>query len=299
MNKPMIQQEKAPSRLGRGLAALIGDADQSELQSEPRPRGQKRVPIEHLAPNPRNPRKTFDADELADLVASVKARGVVQPILVRQAPGQAGHYEIIAGERRWRAAQAAGLHELPVVVIEADDRLALEIAIIENVQRSNLNPVEEAEGFSRLMEEFGYTQNELAQSIGKSRSHLANTLRLLRLPDPIREHLREGRLSAGHARTLVGHEDPERIASLILKNDLSVREAEKLARDPGKPERQKSSAPKEKDADTRALERRIMTALGLRVDLRHDQKGSGELRIRYRSLDQLDEVARRLGVELG
>ncbi len=294
----MISQDKAPSRLGRGLAALIGDADSSDYQAEPRPRGQKRVPIELLSANPRNPRKHFDADDLADLVASVKARGVVQPILVRQAPGHSGHFEIIAGERRWRAAQAAGLHELPVVVIEADDRLALEIAIIENVQRANLNPVEEAEGFARLMEEFGYTQQELAQSIGKSRSHLANTLRLLKLPDSIRAHLQEGRLSAGHARTLIGHEDPERLAAQILKNDLSVREAEKLARDPEKPQRRKvDAAATDKDADTRALERRIAEVLGLAVDLRHDPKGSGELRIRYRTLEQLDEVSRRLGAQ--
>ncbi|ESR26068.1 ParB/RepB/Spo0J family partition protein [Lutibaculum baratangense] len=291
----MISQDKAPSRLGRGLAALIGDADATELQAEPRPRGQKRVPIEHLTANPRNPRKVFDADELADLVASVKTRGVIQPILVRPAPGQSGHYEIIAGERRWRASQAAGLHEVPVVVIEADDRLALEIAIIENVQRTNLNPVEEAEGFQRLVDEFGYTQTELAQSIGKSRSHLANTLRLLKLPTSIRAHLAEGRLSAGHARTLINVEDPERLADEILKNDLSVREAEKLARDPAKPVRAKSATAQGKDADTRALERQLAELLGLSVDLRHDQSGSGELRIRYRSLEQLDDVARRLG----
>jgi len=288
-------RESGPSRLGRGLAALIGDVD-TEKQAVERARGQRRIPIEFLRANPRNPRKSFGEEDLADLAASIREKGIMQPILVRAAPEDPDRFEIIAGERRWRAAQRAGLHEVPVVVHKVNDSEALEIAIIENVQRADLNPLEEAEGYQRLIDEFDYSQSKLAEVIGKSRSHVANTLRLLKLPESVKGYVTEGKLTAGHARTLVTHENPERLAKAIIETGLNVREAEALTRKPDTPPRARSTAgaSTEKDADTRALEKQLADALGLAVDIRHKPDGSGELRIRYKTLEQLDAVTGRL-----
>ncbi len=276
-------------RLGRGLAALIGEVD-TEVGAIDRARTQRRLPIEFLRPNPRNPRKSFGEEDLADLTRSIKERGVVQPILVRPATDGSDGYEIIAGERRWRAAQRAGLHEVPVYVQEVSDREALELAIIENVQRADLNPLEEAAGYEQLMAEFGYSQTELADVIGKSRSHIANTIRLTKLPEKVRGFIAEGKLTAGHARTLVTLPDPEAAAVCIVEAGLNVREAEALAQAEAKPAAKRKI---DKDADTKALERRLSEVLGLRVEIAHKGKG-GEVKIRYRTLEQLDDVCRRL-----
>lgn len=284
--------EETPRRaLGRGLAALIGEVD-NEAAVLDRSRSSRRVPIEFLTANPRNPRKTFNAEELDDLVASVREKGIVQPILVRPVPGSQGRFEIIAGERRWRAAQKAGLHEVPVLVHEVSDKEALELAIVENVQRSDLNALEEANGYQQLVDSFGYTQNDLAEVIGKSRSHVANTLRLLRLPEPVQAYLREGKLTAGHARALINAPDPAAAAKRIVDAGLSVRETEAMSSKPARSGKARTATVK--DADTKALEKALSDAIGLKVLIEHGQDGSGELRIRYLDLDQLDEVCRRL-----
>ena len=280
-------------RLGRGLAALLGDMAEPEAIPAGERTGAKRVPIELVHPNPRNPRRHFKEDDLADLAQSIREKGVVQPILVRPAKGQANHYEIIAGERRWRASQRAGQHEIPVVVQDVSDKEALELAIIENVQRADLNPLEEAFGYEQLISEFGYTQQDLGQVIGKSRSHVANTLRLLKLPEGIKDHLREGRLTAGHARALVTATDPEGLAERIVRDGLTVRDAEALAQAPAEAPKVVKLA-KEKDADTLALEKALSDALGLVVTIDHKATGGGDLRIRYRTLEQLDDLCRRL-----
>jgi len=290
-----MAEEASRSRLGRGLAALIGEVS-AEAATE-RPRGQRRVPTGTLRPNTRNPRRAFSNAELDELVASLRERGIIQPIIVRPTRGAAEAYEIIAGERRWRAAQRAGLHEVPVVVIEASDAEALQIAIIENVQRSDLNALEEAEGYRALMEEFGNGQDEIAKIIGKSRSHVANTLRLLKLPESVKAYLASGKLSAGHARMLIGQPNAEALAEEIVSRGLNVRQVEAMARDateakaPAHP--RKSKKPAEKNANLVALEKRISDSLGLVVSV-DDRPRGGVLTIRYRNLDQLDEVLRRL-----
>lgn len=288
--------DPARSRLGRGLAALIGEVGEDFGDAGRGPRGQRAVPIEFLRPNPRNPRKVFDDEALDELANSIRERGLIQPIVVRAVPNLVDVFEIVAGERRWRGAQRAGLHEVPVVVIEADDRLALEIAIIENVQRADLNPIEEAVGYEQLMAEFQYSQNDLAQVIGKSRSHVANTLRLLRLPDSIKSKVNEGSLSAGHARALLSVSDPEAVAERIVAQGLNVRDVERIAQEearggeePGRVARPR----KEKDPDTRALEQVLEDVLGLAVSVEHKAQG-GEVRIRYKTLEQLDALCRRL-----
>lgn len=289
-------------RLGRGLAALIGEvgpeaASPSDPQTARQRSGERKVPVEFIRPNPRNPRKTFGEDDLSDLIESVRGKGIVQPILVRPVPGKADHFEIIAGERRWRAAQKAGLHEVPVVVREVTDQEALELAIIENVQRADLNPIEEALGYDQLVAEFSYSQNELAKVIGKSRSHVANTLRLLKLPNSVKDYLAEGLLTAGHARALITAEDPAALAEVIVEKGLSVREAEKLAQDPEalKKEKAKGSPKAAKLADTIALEKRLTDGLGFAVAISHkDKTGSGEMKIKYKSLEQLDAICRLL-----
>ena len=280
-------------RLGRGLAALLGDMAEPELMAAERT-GSKRVPIELVHPNPRNPRRQFGEADLADLAQSIREKGVVQPILVRSAPGQAHHFEIIAGERRWRASQRAGQHEIPVIVQEVSDKEALELAIIENVQRADLNPIEEAFGYEQLIAEFGYTQQDLGQVIGKSRSHVANTLRLLKLPESVKDHLREGRLTAGHARALVTATDPEGLAQKIVEEGLTVRDAEALAQAPAEVAAKPIKEKKVKDADTVALEKSLSDMLGLVALIEHKADGSGELKLRYRSLEQLDDLCRRL-----
>jgi ParB family chromosome partitioning protein len=281
-------------RLGRGLAALLGDVAEPEAFAERG--GVQRVPTAFVRPNPRNPRRSFAEAELADLAASVREKGIVQPILVRPVRGEPGHFEIIAGERRWRAAQAAGLHEVPVLVQDVSDREALELAIIENVQRADLNALEEAFGYDSLMSEFSYTQQDLAQIIGKSRSHVANTLRLMKLPEEVQTHLREGRLTAGHARALVGASDPLGLARRIIAEGLTVRDIEALAQAPKPADAAKGGRPKKaKDADTVALERSLTERLGLAVVIDHKGDQSGEVKVRYRTLDQLDEILKLLG----
>ncbi|MFN4169593.1 MAG: ParB/RepB/Spo0J family partition protein [Pannonibacter phragmitetus] len=305
----MAEEGGRNKRLGRGLAALIGDAGiataaEPAAQSADKapPRDSRKVPVEFLEPNPRNPRKTFVEKDLTELTDSIREKGIIQPILVRPAAGKPNHFEIIAGERRWRAAQRAGLHEVPVIIRDITDQEALELAIIENVQRADLNPIEEALGYEQLTAEFNYSQGELAKLIGKSRSHVANTLRLLKLPNAVKDYLSEGLITAGHARALITLEDPSALAELIVEKGLSVREAEKLAQDPEI--LSKLSGPKdpvtraEKDADTRALEKRLTDTLGLKVAIGHKPgKDTGELKIKYASLEQLDELCRKLGIE--
>ena len=282
------------SRLGRGLAALMGDVG-DESQTTERARGQRRIPIEFLRPNPRNPRQTFVETDLTELSASIKERGIIQPILVRAVRGANDAYEIIAGERRWRAAQRAGLHDVPVVVTEATDEQSLEFAIIENVQRSDLNAIEEAMGYEALTNEFKHSQEDIAQIVGKSRSHVANTLRLLKLPEQVKTYVRNGKLSAGHARMLIGQANAEKLAEDIVARGLNVRQVEALAREESnKPASgKKASKPAAKDANTTALEKRVSDALGLAVTI-DDRNGAGVLRVQYRDLDQLDDVIRRL-----
>lgn len=287
-----MNEDPSRKRLGRGLAALIGEMDKAPATANAPVSADRRVPIELVSPNPRNPRRNFAEDDLADLAQSIREHGIVQPVVVRQAP-KPGHYEIIAGERRWRAAQRAGLTELPVIIREVDDRAALELAIIENVQRADLSPVEEANGYQQLMDEHNYTQADLGQVIGKSRSHVANTLRLLKLPPLIQELIENGSLTAGHARTLVNAEDPMGLAARIMEKGLSVRQAEALASQPARQARQNQPKP-EKDADTQALEKLLGDTLGLHVAINHKDKGGGEVRIAYQTLEQLDELCRRL-----
>ena len=289
--------------LGRGLSALLDEAETPVgVQEPPSPLspiegGAQLAPIELLRRNPDQPRKVFDETELGDLSESIRAKGILQPILVRPAPGVPGEYQIVAGERRWRAAQLCGLHHVPVLVRQLDDLEVLEIGIIENVQRTDLNPVEEASSYKLLIERFGRTQDAVAKVVGKSRSHVANALRLLNLPEEVRDHLSAGRLTAGHARAIASAKNPSGLARMVLERDLSVREAEALARgrETGKtpaPSNSRSGA-KGKDADTRALEQDLGEALGLSVEI-DDRNGKGELRIRYANLEQLDDICRRL-----
>jgi ParB family chromosome partitioning protein len=291
-----MSEDQSRKRLGRGLAALIGEIDRPAAPEKPAATADGKVPIEFVSPNPKNPRRHFGDAELTDLAQSIREHGVVQPVVARPSPSQPGRYEIIAGERRWRAAQRAGLTEIPLIVRDVNDRTALELAIIENVQRADLNPVEEAQGYQQLIDEHGYTQADLGQVIGKSRSHVANTLRLLKLPNVIHDMLVDGDLSAGHARTLVTAHDPAGLAKRIVKEGLSVRQAEALAQMPAGPTPAKTkSAPSapEKDPDTLALEKLITDTIGMIVTIDHKGKG-GTLRVDYRSLEQLDELCRRL-----
>ena len=286
------------SRLGRGLAALIGDVG-DETPVADSGRKPRRAPIENLQPNPRNPRRLFTDDELDELAASIRERGIIQPIVVRALKGD--NFEIIAGERRWRAAQRAGLHDVPIAVVEANDAQSLEYAIIENVQRADLNPIEEATGYLALMDDFNRTQEEVAQIVGKSRPHIANTIRLLKLSEPVKQLVRTGKISAGHARLLVGQPNAELIAHEIIDNGWSVRDLEAdMRKDVAGQLRDMRREAKgfvvniPKDADTRALERRLSNALGLDVSVDHRGE-SGTLRIKYRNLEQLDAVLKKLG----
>lgn len=276
-------------RLGRGLAALIGD-DTSEEAVVQDVRSLRHMPIELMRASPNNPRKQFAEQELEELANSIRDKGLLQPIVVR--PVADGGYEIVAGERRWRAAQRAGVHDVPVLIRELSDGEALEIALIENIQRSDLNPLEEARAYGLLLEQFSYTQQQLAESIGKSRSHIANTLRLLNLPESVRRQIEEGHLTAGHARALVATDSPAELADRIIKLGLSVREAEGLAREAGGPK--KAKARPEKDADTKALEKLVGEAIGLKVDIAHKGAAGGTIQISYKTLDQLEDVCRRL-----
>jgi len=284
-------------RLGRGLAALIGSSqDEAEIVGSSR-QGQRKAPVEFLRPNPRNPRKDFSDADLEELSSSIREKGILQPIVVRAAAEGADLYEIVAGERRWRAAQRAGLHEVPIMVVVADDREALELAIIENVQRSDLNPLEEAQGYERLIAEHGYTHGDIARVIGKSRSHVANMTRLVKLPEKTRKMLADGQISAGHARALLAVSEPDAVAADIIGRGLTVRDVERIAQQEAEPPQQRvAKTPKpaaEVDADTRALEKKLSDALGLDVQLKARGE-SGELIVRYRTLDQLDLICARL-----
>jgi ParB family chromosome partitioning protein len=270
--------------LGRGLAALIDDSATSQKPAT----AADTVPLDLIDPNPDQPRKRFDAEEIDSLAASIREKGVIQPLVLRPAPSGDGRYQIVAGERRWRAAQAAQLHAVPAVVRDFSDSEVLEVALLENIQRADLNPVEEAQGYAQLIERYGHTQERIAEITGKSRSHVANTLRLLKLPKSALTLLETGALTAGHARAALAADDPESFARMVVDEGLSVREAEKRLqaspRATGVPQRK----PAEKDADTRALEADLSAALGLRVTLRHKADGKGELSIAYDDLDQLD-----------
>ncbi|MCP4319896.1 MAG: ParB/RepB/Spo0J family partition protein [Hyphomicrobiales bacterium] len=286
-----MSDETSKKRLGRGLAALIGEMDQPyDVQDKPVSVADQHVPIEFVDRNPNNPRRQFDEGDLEDLARSINQHGIVQPVVVR--PVNEGRFEIIAGERRWRAAQRAGLVEIPVLVRDVDDRTALEISIVENVQRSDLNPVDEALGYEQLIAEHGYTQNDLGDIIGKSRSHVANSLRLLKLPESVRDMLSDGKLTAGHARAIVSTTDPVKYAKQIVAKGMSVRDAERLAQKDSQPASQPKPPP-QKDADTLALEKMLTDNLGLKVTINH-RDGGGQVRVEYRSLEQLDELCRLL-----
>ncbi len=292
----MNQVSERQRGLGRGLSALLGENPDTGEAAIPADLETKSAittsPIDRLVRNPANPRKVFSEAEIAELAESIKEKGMIQPILVRLSPGNRMDWQIIAGERRWRAAQKAGLRVVPIVVRDLDDQEAMEIAIIENVQREDLNPVEEARGYQVLMETHGRTQDAVAGVVGKSRSHVANTVRLLQLPNPVLDHLQAGRLSAGHARALITAKNPEALAEKIVAEGLNVRQTEILTRQVDK----SLSSPKkarEVSPDTAALEQDLSDALGLRVEVK-DREGKGELVLRYATLEQLDEVCRRL-----
>jgi ParB family chromosome partitioning protein len=289
--------------LGRGLSALLGESDIAATLdgsvAPPAPMGSNLIPIELLRRNPDQPRKVFAEEDIDELAASIREKGVIQPLLVRPAAGVAGEYEIVAGERRWRAAQRAGLREIPAVVRALADGEVLEIAIIENVQRVDLNPIEEALGYKALMERFGRTQDMVAEAVGKSRPHVANALRLLNLPEAVQAFVLQGQLSAGHARAIVSASDPLALARRAIEGGLTVRDTEALARQDaaaaGKaPRAAAKGGPAGKDADTLALESDLAESLGLIVEVL-DKGGAGEVRIKYATLEQLDEVCRRLG----
>ncbi|ABG30144.1 ParB/RepB/Spo0J family partition protein [Roseobacter denitrificans] len=285
--------------LGRGLSALMSDVAEAESPPAPGvPMSNQKIPIDQISPNPDQPRKQFTDSDLDDLTASIKEKGVIQPLIVRKTG--VDQFEIVAGERRWRAAQRAQLHELPVVIREFTDVEVLEVAIIENIQRADLNPIEEAAGYRQLMDRFGHTQEKMAEALGKSRSHIANLLRLLTLPDPVLQMVREGGLSAGHARALIPAQDPLKLAQQIVKGGLSVRAAEALVKkersssdDAPRPAAKPASA--EKDADTKALEGDLSASLGMKVELTHKPgHESGHMTLHYKSLDDLDELCRIL-----
>jgi len=282
------------SRLGRGLASLIGEP--APLGHRLPPEGEQRMlAVAEIQSSPLNPRKDFRDDELAELAESIRTKGLVQPIVVRP-NGTVGGYEIVAGERRWRAAQKAGVHTVPAIVRELTDREVLELAIIENVQRQDLNAIEEATGYRELVERFEYSQEQLSEIIGKSRSHVANTLRLLRLPDGVQALVQQGRLTAGHARALIGRDDAETLAKKIIDDGLNVRDVEAMVHDLGGDVRTPvSRKPRDKDADTKAFEKELTDLLGLKVEIRRASGESGTLIVKYGNFDQLDYIRQRLG----
>ncbi|GAA5104352.1 ParB/RepB/Spo0J family partition protein [Bartonella jaculi] len=299
-----MNDDQSKKRLGRGLAALIGDinlnnslaysssADKFTESNTIPTRSEQFVPLESISCNPHNPRRHFTDSELDNLAQSIRQHGVVQPVIVRPSRDHPHRFELIAGERRWRAAQRANLSQLPVIIRDVDDKTALELAIIENVQRADLNPIEEAMGYEILLNEHGYTQADLAQVIGKSRSHVANTLRLLKLPPKVQQFLTDGKLSAGHARCLITVENPQDLAEKIIREGLSVRQTEILAYEQADPKVKKRTAV-EKDTETKSLEKLLADVIGMKVTIRHGKKG-GDLKIRYSSLEQLDDICRRL-----
>lgn len=287
--------------LGRGLSALLADVAE-DVPAEASGKlggegGARRIPIEQIVPNPSQPRRNFSDRDLEDLAASIREKGIIQPLILRPHPDDPERFQIVAGERRWRSAQLAGVHEVPALVRELDDADMLEIAIIENVQRADLNAAEEALGYRQLMDRFGHTQEKLAEVVGKSRSHIANLLRLLTLPEAVLDLLRAGRLSAGHARALITAPDPTGLAAQVVERDLSVRQTEQLARTVGSPRApvQRAARGTVKDADTRALEEDLTANLRLKVSIEHQAgKQSGEMRIRYTNLEELDGICQLL-----
>ena len=293
----MVDKKSKSRGLGRGLSALMAEAqsDAETPATAPR-RSDLMIPIEQVKPNPDQPRRHFDNEALIDLAESIREKGVIQPIIVRPYPGQDGVYQIVAGERRWRASQKAQLHQVPVIVREFDDIEVLEVAIIENIQRADLNPVEEATGYRQLIDKFGHTQEKLAQALGKSRSHIANQMRLLSLPDEVLVLLNKGELTAGHARALITAENPALLAREIVKKGLSVRGAEQLVKKESAPAPKPRTARKlDTDADTLALEADLSAALGMKVSLNHSAGGeSGQITIRYETLDELDGLCAKL-----
>lgn len=281
------------SRLGRGLASLIGEP--APLGHRLPPEGEQRVvAIAEIKSSPLNPRKDFRDEDLAELGESIRTKGLVQPIIVRP-DGMGGGYEIVAGERRWRAAQKAGIHTIPVIIRELTDREVLELAIIENVQRQDLNAIEEATGYRELVERFDYSQEQLSEIIGKSRSHVANTLRLLKLPSGVQSLVQQGRLTAGHARALIGRDDAETLARKIIDDGLNVRDVEAMVHEGGQVATTVSRRPRDKDADTKAFEKELTDLLGLKVEIRRASGESGTLIVRYGNYDQLDYIRQRLG----
>ena len=297
-----MAQAKAERRgLGRGLSALMADVEPKapEQVSETAPRkAESMIDIARIAPNPDQPRRTFTEEALRELEASIREKGIIQPLILRPNPRDPAGYEIVAGERRWRAAQRARLHEVPAIIRELDDVEVLELAIIENIQRADLNSVEEASAYRQLMDRFGHTQEQLAEALGKSRSHIANMLRLLNLPDGVLELLRKGDLSMGHARALLTSADPMSLAQQVIKGGLSVRDTEKLAK-------RATETPKSnnvtqlKDADTRQIEKDLSAALGMKISIDHKPGGeSGILTVKYKDLEELDEVCRRLSATI-
>ena len=297
----MTEKKLERRGLGRGLSALMGDISVADAGPAPAvpPYNDLLVPIEAVSPGANQPRQDFGKGALADLAASIAEKGILQPLIVRPAATGAGKFQIVAGERRWRAAQLAKLHEIPVIIRDFSDDEAMEIAIIENIQRDDLNPVEEAQGYRRLMDMHGRTQEEMAKALGKSRSHIANMLRLLQLPEGVLLHVRLGRLSMGHARALITSPDPLALAAEVISRGLSVRETERLAKNP-RPERPHRRAKRHKDPDTRALEGELSASIGLTVSVDHDAHGeAGKVTIRYRSFDQLDDICRLLSSGVG
>jgi len=288
-----MSQKPARKGLGKGLSALLGDDPMPDAKSA---RNIEVVSLTDIEPNPDQPRKRFTPDEIGTLAASIREKGILQPILVRPNPRDGVRYEIVAGERRWRAAQQAALHDVPVLVQQFSDTEALEVALIENIQRVDLNPMEEAESYSRLIDAHGYTQEQLAESISKSRSHIANTLRLMKLPMRVVEAVRNGELSAGHARALVGHPEADAIAQQIIEQGLSVRQTEQLVAAKKNPDPKPDAPAKVKDTDTLALEGDLGAALKAKVSIKHGTAGGGTIQIAYNSLDQLDELCERFGL---
>ncbi len=294
----MAEKNERRRGLGRGLSALMADVAETEtVAAKGAAAAEQFVPIERIKPNPDQPRKRFEQENLDDLAASIREKGVIQPLIVRKHPTDPDTFEIVAGERRWRASQIAQLHEIPVIIREYSDTEVLEVAIIENIQRADLNPIDEGAGYRQLMQKFGHTQEQLSSVLGKSRSHIANLMRLLNLPDGVRDYLIEGKLSQGHARALIGHEDAQKLADHIVAKGLSVRDAEKLAKQGlSKPKVTKAASTSPlKDADTLQLEGELSAALRMKVTIDHKANADGgKVSINYQNLDQLDDILRTL-----
>lgn len=291
MSEPTQRNTEPRPRLGRGLAALLGDS-KAEVEPQNHLQGVRQIPVEFLRSNPRNPRQSFSETELDDLSASIRERGIIQPIVVRPVAGASDAYEIVAGERRWRAAQRAGLHTVPIISLQLNDREALELSIVENVQRSDLNALEEARGYAQLASEYGYSHTDIGRVIGKSRSHVANTLRLLGLPEHSRQLLAAGALSAGHARALLSVTDPDAVADKVVARGLSVRDVEKISGGGDQAVQQKRTA-RESDPATRDLENKLTLSLGAQIKIKNDKR-LREIRIKFRDLDQLDYICNLL-----